>query len=363
MAGVVDPRLREGIAAAHARRLDEARVLLQEAVTATPDSALGWFWLAVVATTADAAISHLRRSLALDPSQQAARQALAKLLLAQASRMAKSDIPGARALADECAGLAPEIEAVWLAVASLAEDRPVRLNALQRAYAINQTDTTRDRLRQTLLHEAVSAASRDRASARRLFREAATLGPEDARIWRALVQLADSAPEALATVRDLVALAPNFPIGRVYLHDAVVADARLQAASGDRATARDRWREAASLDARDLEAWLGLAESTVDEAEARLALDSAFAIDPHDARVLEARARISSVAADEVRPAADETTADPWSDFALSADPFARFAAAPVSTQADAALPAGGAPAMPVVAETIEAPVPAPSSS
>jgi twitching motility two-component system response regulator PilG len=191
----IEGRLRDGIAAARAQRLDDARALLQQAVDADPDNPLAWFWLAVVASNAEAAASHLRRVIALEPSHVAAREALAKLLVAQADRM--------------------------------------------------------------------------REAACRLYREAAAIGPHDVTIWRAVLQLAGTPGEALAAVRDVLAVAPDFPEGRTFLHDALSADARAHAAAGDRAAARERWHEVTTLDDRNIEAWIGLATSTDDEAQAQ----------------------------------------------------------------------------------------------
>jgi twitching motility two-component system response regulator PilG len=109
MTNPIDHRLREGIAAAQAKRFDDARALLQQVVEATPDNALGWFWLAVVSPTAEAAVSHLRRALALEPSYAAAREALAKILIGQAVRMCDS----ARRLFREAAGVVPVDGRIW----------------------------------------------------------------------------------------------------------------------------------------------------------------------------------------------------------------------------------------------------------
>ena len=100
----MDRCLRGGIAAARAKRLDEARELLKHAVEVEPENPFAWFWLAVVAPSGEAAISHLRRVLALDPSHVAAREALAKLLFAQADRLRTA----ADRLSREAAALAPQ---------------------------------------------------------------------------------------------------------------------------------------------------------------------------------------------------------------------------------------------------------------
>ena len=335
----MDQRLLDGIAAARARRLDDARALLQEAVAATPDDARAWFWFAVVSSSADTAMSHLRRALTLTPAYQAARDALAKLLVAQASRMANRDLKAARTLIDEATALAPELDAVWLAVASLADNRAARLDALRRAYALVKAPATRDRLRQVLLQDAAAAAAKDAGLARRLLREFAVLSPDDARVWRALVQLAETPAAALADIRQLVALAPAFSEGPTYLRNALIADARVHAAAHDRPAARERWREASTLDDRDIEVWIGLAESTDDPTEERQALDRAFAIDPDDPRVV---AAIASTAAVPNPPEAlpeDDGTTDPWAAFAAPSDPFERFNSPPVSAATAAPTP------------------------
>ena len=211
----LDARLRDGIAAARAKRTEEARTLLQEATEAAPDNPVGWFWLAVVAPTSEAAIAHLRRVLVIDPAHTAARDALAKLLIAQADRT--------------------------------------------------------------------------REMARRLFREVAVVAPRDNRIWHAAMRLANTPADALVAIRDLLTVAPDMPAGRQYLLEALVADARAQAAAGRRDVARQRWQEATAIDDRHVEAWIGLAESSDDDGAAREALDRAAAIAPRSPRVLLAR--------------------------------------------------------------------------
>ena len=133
MTSPMDARLREGIAAARAKRLDVARPLLQEAVDAAPDDPLARFWLAVVSPTSEVAIAHLRRVLAIDPSHAPAREALAKLLLAQAERM----LDAARRLFREAAVVAPDsARARWRELTALDPDpavdtpRPSSLDAI-----------------------------------------------------------------------------------------------------------------------------------------------------------------------------------------------------------------------------------------
>jgi len=134
MATPADARLREGIAAAQAKRNDDARALLQQVVESAPDTVLAWFWLAVVAPSADVALAHLRRALALDPSYGPAREAMTKLLVAQAHRMCE----GARRLLGEAAAIAPDETRLWaglLDVAAAPADRFATIRDLREALA------------------------------------------------------------------------------------------------------------------------------------------------------------------------------------------------------------------------------------
>jgi twitching motility two-component system response regulator PilG len=100
-----------------------------------------------------------------------------------------------------------------------------------------------------------------------------------------------------------------------------------------------RWREALTLDEYDIDAWLGLAQSTSDVDEAQRAIATAFDIAPTDARVSSALARLATLDAtayDIPQDAfahlegGDDLFAAPASYDATSvditSDPFARFA-------------------------------------
>jgi twitching motility two-component system response regulator PilG len=347
MATALNQRLRDGIAAAQAKQFDKARALLQPVAKASPNDALPWFWLAIASPSADAAINCLRRVLAIEPSHPQARAALAKLLVTQAGAAALAgNREEACAIATEATGLTPDIDTTWLALAAVTDDRIGRVEALRRAFAVNPAVTTRTRLRQALLYHATVTAKIDRVSARELFREVATLDPDDVRIWHALAQLADTPGDALAAVRELVRLAPNQAAGPAFLKKALVADARALDADGKTEDACVCWREVVELDDHDIDAWLGLAQSTEDEAEAQRAIERAFDLDPMDERVTSAMARLHDVPLD---PAAFEPPPDAFSrlemtatvfdrvdptlemveELDLSVDPFARFAPTP----------------------------------
>ena len=124
--------LRQGVIAAQAREFDQARELLGHVTTETPDDVIAWYWLAIASPTADAAIECLRRVLALDDGHAPARQALARLLVAEARTAAadgKRDT--ARAFATEATVLHPEGLSTWQMLAELATNQVERIEALQ----------------------------------------------------------------------------------------------------------------------------------------------------------------------------------------------------------------------------------------
>ncbi len=362
MATPLTRRLRDGIAAAQAGEFDRARALLKPITNVSPDDPLVWFWLAVAAPSADLAVPCLRNVLAIDASHKQARAALAKLLITQAGQAATADRRSdARALAVEAAALAPDTETTWLAIAAVSDDRLECLEALRRAVTLNPQPATRTRLRQALIHYAMTIASSDRDNARSLLKEGASLDPNDVRVWHALTLLADTPADALAAVRELARLAPDDPAARTLLRKALLVDARALEAAERVEEACDRWREAVALDSHDIDAWLGLAQSTSDDDEAQRAIEAAFDIDPADQRVTSAVTRVHAEpldpAAFEVPPdafarlgaSADlftdvEPVPDALAAYDFSADPFARFSALPDPAHAEPLLPAAPTP-------------------
>src|SRR5262245_23914215 len=368
MSTALNQKLKEGIAAAQAQQFEKARALLQPLTKSRPNDPLVWFWLAIAAPSIGNAIPCLRKVLEINANHAQGRAALAKLLVAQSAAFAaaaKRD--EARSFADEAVTLTPDIDSVWLAVAAVSDRWPVRLESLRRAFGINPAPATRTKLRQALLYQATMLTNSERAEARTLFREAAELDPSDLRVWQALAQLADTPAEALSAVRELLKLAPDHPNGLTFLKQALAADARALDAAGESGEARNRWREVLSFDGRDVEALLGLAQTTMDEDEAQKAIETAFNINPADQRVTAAMARLQSSGLD---PAAFEAPADafarldksedmfarldagvdPLAQFSFSDDPFAKFAPAPAAQPANEA--AVDVPVTEVVAET-----------
>lgn len=273
--------LRDGMAAAHTGQFDRARVLLEQAAGEAPHSALAWFWLGISAPTPAAALRGLRRVIEIDPSHVQARETAAKLLVIEAVSVWRDRVAARRLLA-EAATVAPNVAAVWIALAALSDTAADQQKALRRAVVLapDRRDL-RHRLHAALMHEAVTLAKNgSKVEARRLFREAADLDPGDARVWQALAHLADQPADAIDAWRELVRLAPGQAGASAALKKALVTEARALGAAGRKADALARWREAIALDDRDAELWLGLASASADDREVVRALETALSIDP-----------------------------------------------------------------------------------
>jgi len=280
--------LRQGVVAAQNCEFERARALLRQVTTETPDDVIAWYWLAIAAESADAAVPCLRRVLAIDEGHEPAREALARLLITEARAAAASGRrDDAGALVMEAASLTPDVPAPWQAMADLSTSQVERINALRRLVAIVPGDVgRRTQLRQALLARAVTIASHDRDEARSRFREAALLNPNDVRIWQALANLADSDEDRLQALRDLLRVAPHHEEGRAALRKALIDDARALSAAGEAGASLERWREAIDVTGGgDVETWLGLAASSEDQDESARAIESAQAINRDDPRI------------------------------------------------------------------------------
>ncbi len=299
MASTLSRCLRDGVSAAHTGQFDRARALLDQAVAETPHSAIPWFWLAISSAAPAGAVRCLRRVLEIDPAHVQAREAMAKLLVVEAVSASRRDLDQARAALREAAVVAPNVSAVWIALAVMSETPADRRQALRRAVVLapHRTDL-RARLHEALMRDAVLLAKGGReAEARRLFREAADLEPRDARVWQALARLAEKPADAIEAWRELVRVAPGQFGGTAALKKALVADAHALAGAGKQRDALNRWREAIALDARDPDLFVGLASASKDENEIRRAIDTALSLDPSHEAAAGWRARLQSRAA------------------------------------------------------------------
>jgi len=310
--------LRHGVIAAQARDFERARPLLQHVTEKTPDDVIAWYWLAIASPSADAAIPCLRRVLAIDTDHALAREALSRLLIAEARTAAAAGRrEDARALATEATALSPENTATWRALADLATSQVERIDALRRMVQFAPEDAAiRTQFRQALLARAVMIARTDRLEARVRFQEVAALNPSDTRIWQALCNLADTRDEQAKYLRELLRVAPDHQAARSALRRLIVDDARELHSVNRLRDSRERWREAIEVAGSDVELWLGYAESCDDQTDAMRAVQAAQELDSHDPRVLEALATLNG---QRIDPAALPTPDDA----------FARFDAAP----------------------------------
>lgn len=308
--------LRHGVIAAQARDFDRARVLLQQAITESPDDVIAWYWLAIASDSADAAIECLRRVLAIDAVHEPAREALSKLLVTEARAAATADRDKARALAAEAALLTPAAAGPRYAMAALATTHIERIDALRHLVALSPDDARlRTQLRQALLAHGVMVAGSDPAEARTRIREAATLNAADPRVWQLLADLAESRDEALHALRELLNVAPNHARGRTALRQALGEEALALIAAGQPQQACVYWREAITITGGDIESWLGLASATSDQDEATRAIETAYEFNPHHPHAIAAMERLRGIHVDPGTIAPPE-------------DAFARFATA-----------------------------------
>ena len=312
--------------AAQARDFDRARPLLQHVTQKTPDDVIAWYWLAIASPTAEAAIPCLRRVLAIDDGHVLAKEALSRLLIAEAhNATAAGKRQEARALATEATFLTPNNTATWRALADLATSQVERIDALRRMVQFSPEDAgIRTQFRQALLARAVMIARTDREEARARFQEVAALNPADTRIWQALCNLSETREEQAKYLRELLRVAPDHQQARSSLRRILVDIARDLHGTGRLSESRQRWQEAIDVAGSDVELWLGYAESCDDEIEAKRAIHAAQELDSHDPRVLEALAMLNG---QQIDP-----TALPDPD-----DAFARFDAAATTT--DTAMP------------------------
>jgi twitching motility two-component system response regulator PilG len=287
--------LRHGVIAAQARDFDRARPLLQRVTEQMPDDVIAWYWLAIASPSAEAAIPCLRRVLAIDDNHQLAKEALSRLLIAEAHNAASAGRRDeARAFATEATELAPTSPGSWRAVAELASSQVERIDALRKLVHLSPEDAAlRVQFRQALLARAVMIARNDPIEARARFQEVAALNPGDVRIWQALSNLAETPDEQAKYLRELLRIAPDHQQARANLRKLLVESARELRTAGQLSESQAKWREALDVAGSDVELWLGFAEACDDPTEALGAVHAAQDLDSHDPRVIEALAALN----------------------------------------------------------------------
>lgn len=350
--------LRDGMAAALAREFDCAYKLLQRATSESPGDVRAWFWRALASPNQAEAVSCLRRVLLFEPGHEQAQHALARLLIAEAASVASSgQADRALALAKEAVELFPDSDAIWIGYAAVCPVPSERLAAVRRAADINpHAPDIRQLLRDALLHSGVTVAGAHPDQAQELFREASTIDPDDVRVWQALARVATTARDAAVALRELLRLSPERPGVRAACKRALMAEAVRLAGAGSRTESAACWREATTVDAQDLNCWIGLASTTDDGDEAQRALDSASRLQPGDPRVAALRMRWQSAPPPAAAPAAGP--------FAAPAPPVgvpSPAAPTPIPSVPAPAPPTFAPATQPVAPATPEASQPAPA--
>jgi len=185
--------------------------------------------------------------------------------------------------------LAPSSPEVWLACAALAGDPVERLAYLERACALNPTDTRAKalagRARAQVIHQLTEqgiAAVRDKSmgAARQHFAEIVRLEPTHEVTWLRLAALAESPEEQVALIKQVLRINPANEKARSTLVDAEkqLAQTHLKQASaeiesGQYANARAALRRSLALDNACEDAWSLLALIAEDADERQNAAD------------------------------------------------------------------------------------------
>jgi hypothetical protein len=184
---------------------------------------------------------------------------------------------------------APSSPEVWLACAALAGDPIERLAYLERACALNPTDTRAKalagRARVQVINQLTEqgiAAVRDKSmgAARQHFAEIVRLEPTHEVTWLRLAALAESPEEQVALIKQVLRINPANEKARLTLVDAEkqLAQTHLKQASaeieaGQYANARAALRRSLQLDAASEDAWSLMALIAEDADERQNAAD------------------------------------------------------------------------------------------
>jgi twitching motility two-component system response regulator PilG len=243
----------------------------------------------------------------------------------------------AHELLQQAIRLAPSSAEVWLACAALAGDPVERLAYLERACALNPTDTRAralaGRARQQVINQLTEqgiAAVRDKSmgAARQHFAEVVRLEPTHEVTWLRLAALAESPEEQVALIKQVLRINPANDKARVTLIEAEkqLAQAHLRQASaeieaGQYANSRAALRRSLALDDTSEDAWSLMALIAEDADERQNAADRLDALRAGEL------AAAAPVPAAEIPPAPEAVAAE-----AAAAEPVA-----PVEHGADVA--------------------------
>jgi len=299
------------------------------------------------------------------PSDVSAATPINRILAQAAAAAFANRRDEAHELLQQAIRQAPSSPEVWLACAALAGDPIERLAYLERACALNPSDTRAKalagRARVQVINQLTEqgiAAVRDKsmAAARQHFAEIVRLEPTHEVTWLRLAALAESPEEQVALIKQVLRINPANEKARATLVDAEkqlaqthLKQANAEIEAGQYANARAALRRSLQLDATSEDAWSLMALIAEDADERQNAADR---LDALRAGVL------APPAAEPEAPAADAAPVE-----FEAASPVAHEDAAPVAFEAATpeaveppALPAEAPPAMPVTAAVEAAP-------
>ncbi len=191
------------------------------------------------------------------------------------------DFERARGLLEQAAAAAPESPSVWFWLAISSPSAVGAIRCLQRAIEVDPAHApAREGLGKLLLAQAL-AQSDDRPAARALLTQAAQAAPHLDGIWIALADLHDDPSQRLDALRKAVSLVPDRSELRSRLHEALLREAVLCAKTAKVNEARALFREASTINPSDARVWQALARLAEGPAEAADALRQLVKIAPN----------------------------------------------------------------------------------
>ncbi len=191
------------------------------------------------------------------------------------------DFERARGLLEQAAAAAPESPSVWFWLAISSPSAVGAIRCLQRAIEVDPAHApAREGLGKLLLAQAL-AQSDDRPAARALLTQAAQAAPHLDGIWIALADLHDDPSQRLDALRKAVSLVPDRGELRSRLHEALLREAVLCAKTAKVNEARALFREASTINPSDARVWQALARLAEGPAEAADALRQLVKIAPN----------------------------------------------------------------------------------
>lgn len=190
------------------------------------------------------------------------------------------DFERARDLLEQAASAAPDSPSVWFWLAISSPSAVGAIRCLQRAIEVDPAHApAREGLGKLLLAQAL-AQSGDRPAARALLTQAAQAAPHLEGVWIALAEMHDDPSQRLDALRRAVSLVPDRAELRAKLHEALLREAVLCAKTAKVNEARTLFREASTINPSDARVWQALARLAEGPAEAVAALRELVRIAP-----------------------------------------------------------------------------------